>query len=271
MSSARVTVSFSVVSHGHGDHILALLDSLASSGLLAENVNHEVLLTLNVSEPELKSRVEQRSWSCRLVWIENSVPLGFGANHNQAFSQASGDIFAVVNPDITFMPDALSGFALVGDEACGVWVPKQVDKAGRSQDHCRKLMTPWGLLVRTALRLGKIRYLPGTVESVEQADWVNAACMFFPSEVYRALDGFDERYFMYCEDADLCLRLQLNGWRMQSVPFTVVHDARRDSLRPGKHLRWHLTSLVRLWCSTVFWRYWLRSWKRTNRVTSVQS
>lgn len=39
-------------------------------------------------------------------------------------------------------------------------------------------------------------------------------------------------------------------------PFTVVHDAQRNSLRPGKHLRWHLTSLVKFWCSATFWRYW---------------
>lgn len=260
-----MTVSFSVVSHGHGDHVLALLDSLASSGFLAENASSEVLLTLNVSEPELKSRVDQRPWPFRLIWIENAAPLGFGANHNQAFFRASGTIFAVVNPDITFMPATLGGFAPMGEGACGVWVPKQVDKEGRSQDHCRKLMTPWGLMVRTVLRLGKMRHLPGAVQSVEQADWANAACLFFPSQVYRALGGFDDRYFMYCEDADLCLRLQLKGWRMQPAPFTVVHDAQRNSLRPGKHLRWHMTSLLRFWCSATFWRYWVRSWKRSGR------
>lgn len=264
MSNAPVKVSFSVVSHGHGEHVLTLLDSLVTSGLLTQNPNCEVLLTLNVPEPELKLRVEQRSWPCRLIWVENFVPQGFGANHNQAFSHASGDIFAVVNPDITFMPAAFHGVDLDGHEACGVWVPRQVDKEGRTQDNCRKLMTPWSLLVRTALRLGGVQHLPGAVTSVEQADWVNGACLFFPREVYQVLGGFDERYFMYCEDADLCLRLQLKGWRMQPAPFTVVHDAQRNSLRPGKHLRWHVTSLLRFWCSSAFWRYWLRSWKRPN-------
>lgn len=268
----HMKISFSVVSHGHGDHIMALLDSLATSGLLLSGLDaSEVLLTLNVPEPKLKPQVDQRSWPFRLIWIENTTPLGFGANHNQAFAQASGDVFAVINPDITFLPGSLSGLTSSSDDLCGVWVPSQVDKNGSTQDYCRKLMTPWGMLVRTAVRLGGLKKLPGAVTSVEQSDWVNAACLFFPSEVYRALSGFDERYFMYCEDADLCMRLQLQGWRMQSAPFTVVHDAQRGSLRPGKHLRWHVTSLLRFWCSSAFWRYWFRSWKPFNRVTSVKS
>lgn len=263
-------LTVSVVSHGHGCHIMALLDSLASSGL-PELGGCEVLLTLNVPEPELKLQAGQRSWPFRLVWIENATPLGFGANHNQAFTHASGNIFAVVNPDITFGPAANNGCVWDEQDTCGVWVPRQVDTKGQAQDHCRKLMTPWSLLFRTAQRLAGRVQLYGAVGSVEQADWVNAACLFFPSQVYRALGGFDERYFMYCEDADLCLRLQLGGWRMQPAPFTVVHDAQRNSWRAGKHFWWHAGSLLRLWCSAAFWRFWVHSCKRPGRLTSVQS
>lgn len=253
-------ISFSVVSHGHGPHIVTLLESLVSSGLSTACGNAEVLLTLNVPEPQLKAQVQQRDWPFRVVVTENAAPLGFGANHNQAFAKARGDVFAVVNPDIAFLPlDANTGReALVVPPRVGVWVPRQVDRTGKVQDHCRALITPWSLLARVAMRLAGARSLSGVAPTAEVADWVNGALMWFPRQVYQALGGFDERYFMYCEDADLCLRLQLAGWRMQTAPFNVLHDAQRNSLRPGKHLRWHLTSLVKFWCSATFWRYWLK-------------
>ena len=118
-------------------------------------------------------------------------------------------------------------------------------------------MTPWGIALRV---LRKVLGAPasGVAASVEQADWVNGACMVWRTEAFAALGGFDERYFMYCEDTDICLRLQLAGCRMRSAPVTVVHDARRHTGRNWRHLRWHMTSMWRLWCSAAFWRYVLR-------------
>lgn len=91
--------------------------------------------------------------------------------------------------------------------------------------------------------------------SVEQADWVNGACLFFRSEAFSELKGFDERYFMYCEDTDICLRLQLAGWSMQGADWAVMHDARRNTGRSLRHLGWHLRSLWRLWASDSFWDF----------------
>ena len=66
--------------------------------------------------------------------------------------------------------------------------------------------------------------------------------------------GFDERYHMYCEDVDLCLRLRGGGWRLARADAAVVeHAARRGSHRQWRHLGWHLRSLWRLWRSPA-WR-----------------
>jgi GT2 family glycosyltransferase len=61
---------------------------------------------------------------------------------------------------------------------------------------------------------------------------------------------------MYCEDVDLCLRLQLAGYRLVEAPQArVVHDAHRASRRSLRHLVWHLRSLWRLWHSTPYQRF----------------
>ena len=83
--------------------------------------------------------------------------------------------------------------------------------------------------------------------------------MVWRAKAFAAVGGFDERYFMYCEDTDICLRLQLAGWHMREAPVTVVHDARRHTGRDWRHLRWHMASVWRLWSSAAFWRYVFRT------------
>lgn len=252
-----VDLNVSLVSHGHGDLVTKALDSLAHS-LSGISLTVRVLLTLNLPEPDLERSLQAKDWPFALEFIRNLAPLGFGANHNQAFARCNARWFAVVNPDI-FWPAGDTSFwdAFVQDTwptRAGVVCPLQCDVDGRLQDFARELITPWGLFVRVWNRW---RGFPpsGVAVSVEQADWVNGACMFFRAQVFAELRGFDERYFMYCEDADICLRLQMAGWSMQGTDWAVVHDARRNTGRSWRHLYWHLRSLWRLWTSVAFWQF----------------
>ena len=86
-------VSLSIVSHGQGHMVRDLLDDLAKG----VDVDHEIILTLNVPEDE-RFIEEHRSLPIRV--IRNSERRGFGANHNAAFGLATGSCFAIVNPDI---------------------------------------------------------------------------------------------------------------------------------------------------------------------------
>lgn len=252
-------VSVSLVSHGHGEMVLQSLQSLAAS--LSDGAQAHVWLTLNLPEPDLEAAAHSQTWPFSLTVIKNAKPLGFGANHNQAFAKAteSGLVqwFVVMNPDI-FWPERFGAFwqslTRHWPQDVGLVCPVQVDLAGQRQDFARYVMTPWGLAWRVMRKV--LGASPsGVAADVDQADWVNGACMVWRSEAFAAVGGFDDRYFMYCEDTDICMRLQLAGWSMREAPVVVVHDARRHTGRDGRHLRWHMTSMWRLWCSGVFWRY----------------
>lgn len=238
--SAKLLV-VSVVSHGHGPLVAQLLLSLARhcSGSIAR-----VILTLNV--PESEPVAPASGWPFDLQVRRNAVPLGFGTNHNLALHAATEPFVCVLNPDVGILgqSDPLAALVSVAQKpGVGCAYPLQVNAQGEIQDCQRQLPTLPALIRR--------RLLGG---SDARVDWVNAACLVFPAEVWRAVKGFDDAYFMYCEDVDICLRVRLLGLVLAKAPVAVVHAGQRASHRNWHHLTWHVRSLLRLWCSPVFWQ-----------------
>jgi GT2 family glycosyltransferase len=86
-----------------------------------------------------------------------------------------------------------------------------------------------------------------------EVDWVAGLFMAMRAETFETLGGFDERYFLYCEDAELCLRAWNRGFDVRVVPAApVTHPARRQTMKNWRHFRWHLESLAKLWNSDSY-------------------
>jgi len=97
--------------------------------------------------------------------------------------------------------------------------------------------------------------------------WVAGMCVLVNANAYREINGFDERFFLYCEDYDLCARLYNRGYAIHfDAGSRVIHEAQRDSHRSFKHLKWHLSSLFKVWCSFAFLRVTL-AWDRPSVVS----
>jgi N-acetylglucosaminyl-diphospho-decaprenol L-rhamnosyltransferase len=78
--------------------------------------------------------------------------------------------------------------------------------------------------------------------------------MLFRRQDYSRLHGFDEQFFLYYEDVDICVRAWQQGMLILACPrMSVIHDARRYSRRNALHMRWHLASMAR-----YFWKHWGR-------------
>lgn len=253
---APIHISISVVSHGQIDLIHELLLDL-SRVYPANEAALEVILTLNLPE-SLPFSVNDFPFSIKM--ISNSHPLGFGANHNQAFRHAEGEFFAVVNPDIRL---ALNPFpallaCLTGAEKIALVAPVVLNPAGQVEDSARKFPTPLRILCKV---FGHCR---GSDYRLEGAfispNWVAGMFMLFPRKVFASIQGFDERYFLYYEDVDICARLRLQGYDIRLCPQAMVaHYAQRSSHRQWKYLRWHLRSATRFFLSAAFWQW---QWRR---------
>jgi GT2 family glycosyltransferase len=80
--------------------------------------------------------------------------------------------------------------------------------------------------------------------------------MLVRSQAFAEVQGFDEGFYLYCEDFDLCARLMLTGWTVDHHPdIHLRHMWQRKSMRSLFHFRNHLNSLARMWQSPVFWHY----------------
>ena len=241
-------VSVSVVSHGQAALVHVLLEDLRQ---YAGDVELEVLLTVNLPEA-LPDNFANLPFEVRQ--IHNNVPRGFGENHNRAFAQSIGTYFCVVNPDIRIGQAVFSALLLVlTDARIGVVAPLVVNSRGEVEDSARLFPSPMKILCKA---LGRCREQDYAIETALVApDWVGGMFMLFRSQVYRQVGGFNEKYFLYYEDVDLCARLWLQ--KLQVVlapPVRVMHDAQRSSHRKFRYLRLHLGSMLRFFLSATYWR-----------------
>ncbi len=238
----------SVVSHGQAAFCSHLLDDLAR---LAPPTLAKVIVTVNVPESESDFKPRPGALPFAVQFLRNARPKGFGANHNQAFARSDTPYFAVLNPDLRIPRDPFPELRRrLADAAVGVVSPLVLEADGTVADHARRLLTPGDLLRRRLTAGARSRRGGGP------PDWLAGVFLAFRAETYRALAGFDERFRLYCEDADLCVRAQLAGLRIEVADEArVVHLAQRASRRRAKYLFWHLRSLATFWGSPAYRDY----------------
>ena len=134
--------------------------------------------------------------------------------------------------------------SVLSDSTIGVAAPLILNPAGAIEDSARRFPTPASILRKVLFKRPTADYL--IEDTTVFPDWVAGMFMVFRSELYRMVGGFDEGYFLYYEDADLCWRLRRKGYEVALLPAArVVHAARRTSHRNLRHLGWHLSSMLR--------------------------
>ncbi len=204
--------------------------------------------------------------------VEVVVPgrnLGYGAAANRGAAATTAELILVCNPDLSVHPGALAALVAILDEQPEVAVtgplirtpsgdrypsarrfPSLIDAAGHA---ALGLFVPDNRFTRTYQRSDV-----ATVDGVPQrVDWLSGACFLVRRSAFEAVGGFDEAYFMYAEDADLCWRLARAGWKATFVPTAEVVHTQGVSTdhHPYRMIVEHHRSLLRFaWRSTSGWR-----------------
>lgn len=243
--------TFSVVSHGHGNLLAALLGDLDADPALK---GAKIVVTLNIPE-----EFTATAWpKLDITLLRNAAPKGFGANHNAAFGHCTTRWFVILNPDLRLIdsePFTALATAAVQVPALGAIAPRICNSGGGTEDSVRANLTPWSLVRRRFLgeRAPVQADMPSRIG--QPFYWLAGMCLMFDAAVYRGIGGFDQRFFLYGEDYDISARLYDRGLALAVLAdVAVLHDAQRDSHRSLRHLYWHLGSILRIWASPVFWR-----------------
>jgi len=236
-------ITISLVSHGQGDMIISLIKSL-----LKNNEVEKIIVTLNIPETITLPK------SSKILVIKNSKPIGFGHNHNNAFKLSKSRFFCVLNPDISFLKNPFP--ALISElriHKASLVAPLIINPIGLPEDNVRHFPTV-SLLLRKLFFSTKGNIVLKSPNKSCSPDWVAGMFMLFTKEGYHKVKGFDEGFFLYCEDIDLCARLWSENLKIIATNrATVIHDARRASRTNIVYFAWHLLSMI---------RYFIKHWGR---------
>jgi len=220
---------------------------------LASSVPVEVILVDNASRdgvPQALARAYERDERLRVIY--NHANLGFGPAVNVGAREAQGDALLVLNPDCLLEKDTLARMldvlhahpdaGVIGAVVCDA--DGAPDPASRRRDPLlrRSLNAMAG---RARRETGNARYeginVPGPIpqEPIE-AENVSGALMLLPRAVFERLNGFDEGYFLHCEDLDLCRRARDAGYTVWLAGDVRVHHGKGGSSRHRPvFVSWH--------------------------------
>lgn len=195
--------------------------------------------------------------------------LGYGKGHNLAVQLAPpSDFHLIVNPDIVLSPEALPQMVryLLHHPDIGLLGPKLLHPDGSIQHLNRRLPTVLDLVLRrlprrllTPAMQRRIRHHEMQdvgYEQVYDVACMSGAFMLCRRSAFDLVGGFDQGYFMYFEDFDLCRRLQCAGFRTVYYPFaTAVHLWGRASTKEIRMTLVHIQSMMRFF-NKWGWRWW---------------
>jgi len=222
-------LSILIVTYNSRPLIDALLNGLAWQ---IDGLNAEVVLVDNASHDGTADAVAERHPGVRLV--RSSRNLGFAAGNNLAARHAQGRVLLLLNPDAMPARGCVArGLALMdGDPGVGLAGARLLADDGATQPSARMFPT---LMQEAIVLSGLAARFPGSrwfgrldrtwadPAHAAHVDWVPGAFALVRHDLFDRLGGFDERFFLYYEEVDLCRRIRAAGYRVQYWPELRVH------------------------------------------------
>lgn len=235
---SSIDISIVIVNYNVKEFVANLLDSLYKSG---NDLNIEIFVVDNASSdgsvPYLRRRFPD------VIYLKNDYNHGFGKANNQAIRKAKGKYTLLINPDTLVRQDTLSVMYshMRDNPESGASGCKILNPDGTfAPESRRSVPTPmsalWKILGLPKLfpnsRRFSAYYLGGEDEDCPgRVPVLSGAFMFFRTDVLKEAGGFDEQFFMYGEDIDLCYRARQAGWEIDYIPDTSIIHYKGESTK----------------------------------------
>jgi len=235
-----IDITVVIVNYKVKEYIANLLNSIyKAKGALSV----QIIVVDNNSNDESVEFLKKRY--PKVTYIENKENLGFGVANNQAINIADGEFTLIINPDTLVSEDTLEVMLshMRKHPKCGASGCKILNPDGTFAPESKRSVPTLGTAISKVLGLNSIfpkskvfgSYYLGWIHENEFAHIpvLSGSFMFWRTDVLQHLNGFDERFFMYGEDIDLCYRIQNTEYHIDYVPNTSIIHYKGESTRKG--------------------------------------
>jgi len=237
----------SIVSYGTNKNDIS--DVISILKLHETEISFDILVIDNMGSSDLSD-------FCKSIDIFYAFPgknLGFGSGHNFAskYFNHSFKYHLILNPDVFIGPDAIQHVLqfLNNNSHVSLISPKLLNLDGSIQNICRFLPSPINLLKRFFLKIFSLNYYneednfnlsnkPISVPSM------HGACFFVRVDHFNKINGFDDSYFLYVEDIDLCREISALGDIIYLPTCSAIHKHAQGSYKNFNLFKYHLKSFI---------------------------
>lgn len=232
------SVSVIIVSYNVKRYVTHCIETVLCSDYIGEK---EIIVVDNNSFDETSQYLRETFPEIKL--IENHKNVGFGKAVNHAAETATGEYLLILNPDTILQENTISTFVnyLKTHSEVGLIGPKIINPDGTLQLTCKRSFPTLSVALPKLLGFSKIfpqtkwagkynlTYLdPNKIHSV---DAVSGSCIFIRKTLFHEIDGFDEQFFLFGEDLDLCFRMKQKGHEIHYVPSTQILHYKGESVK----------------------------------------
>jgi hypothetical protein len=258
MSGINPLFSIIIVTYNSAEHIENCIHSIMKN---IDIGNYEIIIVDNCSTDETVKIVKKYT---DVHLIINSQNYGFATANNKGFKIAKGEYIIVLNPDVNFTRDTnvTKMIEYYKETNAGIMAPKLYYRNGDVQENARSFPNILVLIIRglkLESRFSRYKFYNNKVgnidsEIVKSVDWVIGAFFLIQRKLLVELNYFDTKYFMYYEDADLCLRAAKKGYKVIYYPFiSAIHDYKRESSKKyfSKLKFIHIHSVIRFYTKKI--------------------
>lgn len=248
MNQNKTDISIIIINYNLAEEIGNCLRSLLGHIDKQEGLNYEIIIVDNNSPEKKLPEIERQFRNERISFYYLEENIGFGKGCNYGFSKAAGKYICFLNPDTLIQQDLFSPIINLfeEDESIGIIGPRQQVRgpffdfsAGFYPNIIFELFNLLGIgvffegfLVNLLVKFSKSKSL--------EVDWILGAAIFIKADLFNSINGFDEDYFMFFEEMDLCKRVSNLGLKILYLPrYSIYHigsvsgkrDYRRYTIR----------------------------------------
>lgn len=247
-------ITFSIVAYKNYNQII---NAVYTINKFTTNYSKEIVIVDNTEKKDRDKYSTEINILTRLKNVSlvvNNVNLGFGKANNIALHKANGKFFVICNPDILLIEDSFSKIIPYMEKhpAVGAVIPKLIDKNHKIEPVYRRKLTIFDVFIRYFHPFDsfKKRRAYHTMQDKDftqpfRVPFGQGSFLVVRTNLMKRLNGFDERYFMYVEDADLCRRINQVS-TLQYFPYTsVIHLWEKGSHKNKKLMKWHIQAMIK--------------------------